>query len=372
MRVLLSAALLLTMSCSALWSGDSTPNPRNCVANPEACTSAELCDQERQICVPRTSSVLISDAKPKLVPRRAPVTQVELSGAGFQTGARVFIGAQQIEADVVGPVSEDRIRIYVPANATACGPLAVRVVNPDSTSATEPALLRYVLGSVKPQISQHLGGAGAAGTAVAIAKLNGDGLPDIAVASRGQQRIDIFDQNASGQFQSSRPALSIMSDLFDLSAVPMDKDSLAELVVVPYFGLVRLHRGTSASYATSYQTLNGAIALNVAAADLDQDGYTDLAVGDAMANRVRVFLGARDGSGTVTEQSSAATCADMQFSAAADLNHDGFPEVLLSCFAPGSIRVYKNDGSGNLSAGPEVAFGVGQSNGTTGVAVADL
>lgn len=372
MRVLLSAALLLTASCSALWSGDSIPNPRNCVVSPEACSSTEICDQERQVCVPFSDALVISDAEPSRVPRRAATTQVELSGAGFQTGARVFIGPQQIEADVIGPVSEDRIRIQVPQNPTACGPVAIRVVNPDGSSATAPALLRYVLASVKPQIAQHLGSAGAAGTSVVIAKLNGDSLPDIAVASRGQQRIDVFDQSGSGMFQSSRPAISILSDLFDLAAAPLDKDALAELVVVPYFGQVRLYRGTSAAYATPYQTLSSAIAINVATADMDRDGYTDLIVGDGMASRVRVFLGARDGSGTVTEQSSAATCGDMQFGAAEDLDHDGSPEALLSCFSPGSIRVFKNDGSGNLSAGPEVVFGGGTSTGTTGVAVADV
>ena len=371
MRVLLSAALLLTASCSALWGFDSTPNPRNCVVSPDACSSTEICDQERQICVPSAGSVVIIGAEPQTVQRSAPVTQVELIGTGFQTGARVFIGPQQIEADVISQVSEDRIRIRVPAAPAACGPVAIRVVNPDGTSATATALLRYVLASVKPQISQHLGGVGAAGTAVVIAKLNGDTLPDIAVASRGQQRIDVFDQSSGGMFQSSRQALNIMSDLFDLAAISLDKDALAELVVVPYLGLVRLHRGTSAAYGTAYQTLNGAIALNVATADMDGDGYTDLVVGDAMASRVRVFLSARDGSGTVAEQSSAATCTDMQFSAAEDLNHDGYPEALQSCFTPGSIRIFKNDGTGNLSAGPEVIFG-GQATGTTGVAVADV
>lgn len=113
MRVLLSAALLLTASCSALWSGDSIPNPRNCVVNPEACSSTEICDQERQVCVPYTDSVVLTEAEPKQIGRHVPLTQVELSGAGFQDGARVFLGSQQSEATVLRRLSEDRLLIQV-------------------------------------------------------------------------------------------------------------------------------------------------------------------------------------------------------------------------------------------------------------------
>jgi hypothetical protein len=266
MRVLLSAALLLSASCGALWSGDSIPNPRNCVVNPGACEPTESCDLERQICVP-TDSVVLREASPSLVPRGAAMTQVALSGSGFQRGARVFLGSDPIEVNVLGEVEEDRIRIHVPASPSSCGPVPVRVLNPDGTSATSSALLRYVLASVRPQISQHLGSAGAGATAVTIAQLSGDSRPDIAVALRGQRRIDVFDQSSSGMFQSVRPAIASSTDLFDLAAVSLDDDSLPELVVVPYFSPAQLYRGTTLPYSAPYQTLEESLSLNVSVAD---------------------------------------------------------------------------------------------------------
>ncbi|MBL9006997.1 MAG: hypothetical protein JNJ46_22260 [Myxococcales bacterium] len=40
------------LGCDALWQRYGYPNPRNCVANPSACTPDELCNPAREACEP--------------------------------------------------------------------------------------------------------------------------------------------------------------------------------------------------------------------------------------------------------------------------------------------------------------------------------
>jgi uncharacterized protein (DUF2141 family) len=221
--------------------------------------------------------------------------------------------------------------------------------------------------------------------AVAAADLNGDGKPDLAVANFISGSVSVLLNHGDGTF----PAPTSSSDAYptggkprSVAVVDLNGDGKLDLAVANAFDntvSVLLNAGDGTfPHQVAYPT--GAGPLSVAAADLNGDGKLDLAVANAsggvgdIVNTVSVLYG--KGDGTFDPQVYYPTGVGPDGVAAADLNGDGKPDVVVANsqgdldaqHANGSVSVLINAGDGKFE--PQVVYPTGL--GPSSVAVADL
>ena len=148
---------------------------------------------------------------------------------------------------------------------------------------------------------------------------------------------------------------------------------------VPIESLERRTLCAAASFASAVSFAAGTAPVALAAADFNADGNADLAVADATAQVVNVFLGT--GTGTFTAGPVLPLTAPPTAILTGDFNGDGKPDVAVAAAASGvtgsSVTVFLN----TTVAGGTPTFGLGQrtmidaTSGTTdpvAVAAADL
>ena len=227
-------------------------------------------------------------------------------------------------------------------------------------------------------------------TSVAIADVNGDGIPDIVVANDWQYpfsnwfgTVAVLLGNGDGTFQ---PALVYGSDGADATSVAVadvNGDGIPDIVVAnscgtnsngcPGDGVVGVLLGNgdgTFNPAVTYDS-GGTDATSVAIADLKGDGIPDIVVANfGSTDRVSVLLGNGDGTfqPAVTYNSGGQAWAV----AVADVNGDGKPDLVLAV-APSSgkasVAILLGNGDGTFQ--PAVTYGTGASS-TYWVAVADV
>ncbi len=210
--------------------------------------------------------------------------------------------------------------------------------------------------------------AGTSPTAVAIGKFNNDGFGDIAVAT--QTGVQILLGDSAGTFTTGSfiayPYPSPQSIGFGsffgtgLVLADFDKDGKLDLAVTTNL-FVDVYWGTgtgSFSGVNSYAVQASPVSMLVA--DVNGDGYPDLAVPDngeklnVLVNRAnRKFAGAIN------------TASPLALGiVTADLNHDGKQDVAVSnfvqCSAPcnGKVSVLYGSGSGSLAAPKTYTIGM--------------
>jgi hypothetical protein len=200
-------------------------------------------------------------------------------------------------------------------------------------------------------------------SALVTGDLDQDGLTDVIVGGFGSSTFVSFLSDGSGAFGA--PAGTIpwpAANVVEVALADMDGDTVLDLVtlhgtlkvvsVVPGLG--------DGTFGTPYPLvpieLLSPTALVVA--DMDADGAQDLVVVRSGSNGVRVFLGHGDGTFDATGLAAAAAYGDVVAdAAAADLNHDGLPDLVVPQFhflaqsnEQGRVSVLLGTGGGNLGA----------------------
>lgn len=109
--------------------------------------------------------------------------------------------------------------------------------------------------------------------------------------------------------------------------------------------------------------------ISIAVADFNQDGNLDIAIANRSSNDVSVLLGKGNGTFAAQVKYSAGTGGPDPVSiAAADVNGDGYPDLIVADSGTNSVAVLINAGNGTFKAA--VAYKVGKS--PSAVAVGDL
>jgi hypothetical protein len=180
---------------------------------------------------------------------------------------------------------------------------------------------------------------------LAVADLNRDGIPDLAVA--GRSSVFVFFGLGDGTFTAAGPGETggarrvVLGDIDadgddDIAAVGSSPSTTADDLL-----WIALNDGTGGfAPAASYPT--GTHPVGVAMADFDLDGDDDVAVANNLSDNVSIYL-AQPG-GTLSPPQNFAAGPDPMSVVAADFDKDGYPDIAV--------------GDRNLSAGGDLGDGI--------------
>ena len=176
---------------------------------------------------------------------------------------------------------------------------------------------------------------------VASGDVTGDGTDDIIVASGPGRRGSViaFDGNDGTQLTRFRPFEAWTGAIFVASG-DVDRDGVADIIVGTGStkwskGRVRVFSGADFTLMSEFDAFNVASSVRVAAADLDGDGYAEVIAtrGPGGGAKVRVFDGQSIATGTATIASEFIAYDRFTggcFLATGDVNNDGQTDILVS------------------------------------------
>jgi hypothetical protein len=189
---------------------------------------------------------------------------------------------------------------------------------------------------------------------VAVADLHGDGILDFVVANSdglgGQPNIATFLGNGDGTFQPG-PSYDVAGFPFSVAVADVNGDGVPDLIV-PNSGRsslsVFLGNGDGTFQQPPVVTPTRHDPYLVAVADFDQDGIPDLAVwnelGLGATQYLDIYLGNGDGSFRVEEESALPGLGTaVSVGLAADFNGDGYPDLAYTNPSFHTIGVRLND-----------------------------
>ena len=195
-----------------------------------------------------------------------------------------------------------------------------------------------------PTVTYGSGGDGA--QSLAVADVNGDGVPDLAIANLYSSTLGVLLGSSDGTFQAAVTYGSGGSGAESVALVDVNGDSKPDLVVANVSGVgVLLGNGDGTFQAVVSYASGGTLSNSVAVADVNGDGKPDLVVGN-FNESVGILLGNGDG----TFQLGAIYSSQAEFSVAvADVNGDGKPDLLLANLY-NNVAVLLGNGDGTFQA----------------------
>lgn len=313
------------------------------------------------------------------------------------------MGQSNADVQPVEIASEQRLDFKLPAAPGTCGRVPIEVFRPGIGSARREDLFSYFLADVrfdagKPVgtspsnsttylvaedlnrdghtdfvatafsqagIDVYLGSAdgslrslprvptGAGPYHIAVADVDGNGIPDIAVANYTANTASVLLGADGGKFQS---AINLEnSGAFTVHLFDADSDGLIDLVVLTNSGKVRLWKGdgkgTFAFASENSIDINAMLALS---ADFDGDGRKDL-VGSSKVGTALVLYRSL-GDGTFQLVSTNQTVASATHCLAVDVNQDGKLDLVAAEYHAGKTSVFLGHGNGTFE--PRRAYGL--------------
>src|ERR1035437_8424973 len=179
--------------------------------------------------------------------------------------------------------------------------------------------------------------------ALAVVDVNGDGIPDILAASDyfSGSRLEVLIGNGGSSFQPAVAyGISSSLEVYSISVADLNGDHKPDAVIATSFGdtakiSVFLGNGDG-TFQAERTAFSGSYVRAVAIADLNGDGKPDLAFtiqGDnhyLLEPAAEVALGAGDGTFGVPTRYPIAWSDSL---AIADMNGDGFPDIVTSGFS---------------------------------------
>ena len=232
-------------------------------------------------------------------------------------------------------------------------------------------------------------GNGLGPTSVIIGDLDGDGKPDLAIANFSGNAVTILRNTASsgsiGTGSFAARVDFIVSSPYSLAIGDLDGDGKPDLAVASYSSnTVSILRNTSisgsidaSSFAAKVGFTTGTGPINVAIGDLDGDGKPDLAVANNTSGSVSILRNTAT-IGSIGVSSFAAkqdftSGTQTYFLTIGDLDGDGKPDLAVANQSSGTISLFRNTStSGSFGAGSFASKVDFTCTGSVSVAIADL
>ena len=216
--------------------------------------------------------------------------------------------------------------------------------------------------------------------------VNNDGAPDMFLTLHGQNFLLLND--GAGSFSAVSRQAGITGEVMSASGAMLDydNDGLLDIYVVNYEGQPNqmFHcTGISKEGVPSYENVSEALGvdlapngqsdwgLGVTVADFDNDGDTDMYIGNDYNGVGKGVLNPGDniyfrnnGDGTFTDATDAAGLRDVGWAmgvAHGDYNNDGFEDIFVANFFEDVL--YKNNGDGTFTEATETAGIITGANG---------
>ncbi|TRX37771.1 FG-GAP-like repeat-containing protein [Flavobacterium restrictum] len=225
---------------------------------------------------------------------------------------------------------------------------------------------------------------------IAIADLDGDGKPDLAVANIGADSVSVFRNTATTGINASSFAAKVDfatgSNPIALAIGDLDSDGKLDLVVsnsASYTLSVLRNTATvstitTASFASKVDFATASFPRNVAIGDLDGDGKPDLAVTGLNSNVVSVYRNTAI-SGTISTSSFVSkvdfATGSSPFSVViGDLDGDGKPDLAVANYGSNTVSVFRNSATSGTIATSSFASKIDFATTTqpTSIAITDL
>ncbi len=206
----------------------------------------------------------------------------------------------------------------------------------------------------------HAGGVavGSAPRSIAVGDLNGDGTLDLAVANTNSGNVTILLGDGSGGF-SQAPGSPIAVGSFPISVVAGDLngDGTLDLAVADFLGnesvTILIGNGSGGfSQAAGSPIVVGGNPYHIAVGDLNRDGALDLAVANNSSGRVTILLGTGSGGFMQAAGSPVTVGSAPRFIAVGDLNADGNLDLAVANNASQDVTILLGSGSGGFGEAP--------------------
>jgi hypothetical protein len=209
--------------------------------------------------------------------------------------------------------------------------------------------------------------------AVAIGDVNNDNASDIVAANYMTSNVDVLLNIGNGTFINQNSySTGTSSYPYGVALADVNSDNKLDIVTGNYFSdtvavLLNAGNGTFLNL-TSYSTGSGSHTYSVAAADLNGDNKPDIVVANFGTNNVGVFL--NTGNGTFLNQTTYPTGISPQAVALADVNGDNKSDIIVVNYNSYNVGILLNAGNGTFIN--QTTYSTGAGSYPFGLAMGDV